>query len=283
MKIRIILLGFIFIQAFFIRNTITLSYAHEARCSWNDFFLFRFVTNYRVSSSTSRMANHWAYMPLHALREKHILSMLSIALATINDQRAKFQYDHHHSRRTMLFYLLSIKNAENNESVLKMIENVAQQFDWAKVQQDYDTLKRIPEPYKEQYRMRDPSNYWELARKTDRPGPKQAFSYIDRFRSQGFEPQELKIYWNYEEIESLNQNNRFNPITDSDTNQALQQCPVAERKNKGNIVYRRSGIEKAVFEIPNDKQIIVLDFADERMPGGYFLENAQTQEEVCFF
>ena len=53
------------------------------------------------------------------------------------------------------------------------------------------------------------------------------------------------------------------------------------RDNPGEIKFVVSGIEEAVFQVPENNQIIVLDFADERMPGGYFLENAYTQEEVC--
>ena len=77
-----------------------------------------------------------------------------------------------------------------------------------------------------------------------------------------------------------NEDNYFNPLADQDSHDALQQSPVNTRKNPGKIQFIQSGIEEAVFKVPRGKQVIVLDFADERMPGGYFLENAWTQEEV---
>jgi len=59
--------------------------------------------------------------------------------------------------------------------------------------------------------------------------------------------------------------------------------PIIERHNTGQINTKKGRIEDAIFDIPSDKQIIVLDFADERMPGGLFLYGATTQEEtICY-
>jgi len=141
----------------------------------------------------------------------------------------------------------------------------------------------MTEPYQKQYRAEKFDSYWELKREGNRSGPKQSREYISKYRQDGFRPEELKIYWNYDEIRDLNKNDRFNPITDSDTNDALLKSPVNTRENSGTIEFVRLGIETAVFRVPEDKQVIVLDFADERMPGGYFLENAMTQEEVILY
>jgi len=112
----------------------------------------------------------------------------------------------------------------------------------------------------------------------------QARPYISYCRTNGFQPNELKLYWNYEQIRDIIKNDTsFNSITDTDSRDALLKIPVNERNNTGKIDFLISGIEKAVFKVPKDKQIIVLDFADERMPGGYFIEGANTQEEVILY
>ncbi|CAF5226106.1 unnamed protein product, partial [Rotaria magnacalcarata] len=151
-----------------------------------------------------------------------------------------------------------------------------------------------------------------------------------RFRSSGWKPEELKIYWNVQQLENLcpkheteskkgaeklepeceaednrkdeaaldmkleknevtteakterkdaieNQMNE-RPIekeksevtneillphdpSDADIMQALRECPVLKRNNGGKITYVNKGIEKAVFDIPENAQIIVLNFA----------------------
>ena len=141
-------------------------------------------------------------------------------------------------------------------------------------------LQAAIEPYQKQYRAEALGTYWELKLKSNRPGPEQSLAYTSMYRSGGFQLEELKLYWNYEQIRQLNQSGLYNPISDQDTHQALADSPVETRHNAGTVQYVRSGIQDAVFDVPAGKQVIVLDFADERMPGGYFLENAHTQEEV---
>jgi hypothetical protein len=227
------------------------------------------------------MTNARAYMPLHAFRKTDIQSMLSVALPFLNNDETQRRFDYHHSRRTMLYFLLSIYNIPNNQQVMDLInECKPKKTDWSHIETQYIDLKSIIEPYQIQNRADKFKNYWELE-KLNRPGPKQSREYISKYRSEGFQPEELKLYWNYEQIRELNKTDRYNPTTDSDTNSALLRSPVDTRNNAGKIRFVRSGIEKAVFQVPENKQVIVLDFADERMPGGYFIENARTQEEVC--
>jgi hypothetical protein len=183
----------------------------------------------------------------------------------------------------MLHFLLSIYSTDNNERVLNLIKECNPKADWSRINENYNTLKTIIEPYQQQNRAAKLGTYWELKNSPKRPGPKRSLSNILKYRQNGFQLEELKLYWNYDQIRELNKTDRFNPITDSDTHNALLKVPVNTRNNAGEIQFVRSGIEEAVFLVPEDKQVIVLDFADERMPGGYFLENARTQEEVIIY
>ncbi|CAF1535730.1 unnamed protein product [Adineta steineri] len=207
------------------------------------------------------MIHRPAYIPLHALREIDIKSILSVA------------------------FPFEIDNDENK----RRYDEIKRQYDYHN--KIYDDLKTKPEPYQVyyqgqpqvQHRAENPKKYWE-ENYAYRPGPTKSQKYIEKYRKDGFKPDELKLYWNYQEIESLHKKDYFNPTTDTDTNKALEAKPVDQRKNSGAVKFYQSGIEDAVFdEELEDKQIIVLDFADERMPGGYFLENARTQEEVILF
>ena len=180
----------------------------------------------------------------------------------------------------MLYFLLSINATSNNERLMRLINECNPEIDWICIEQNYNDLKQLIESYQRKYHAENFGNYWELQEDSDKSGPKKSRRYISKYRLNGFQPSELKIYWNYNEIQDLNKNDHFNPITDSDTHDALLKSPVDTRENLGTIQFIHSGIENAVFQVPEGKQIIVLDFADERMLGGYFLENAQTQEEV---
>ncbi|CAF1489338.1 unnamed protein product [Adineta steineri] len=229
------------------------------------------------------MVRTTAYIPLHALRKTDMQSILSVASPfDIDNVENKRRYDYHNSRRTMLYFLLSIYETPDNQQLMYLINECNLRTDWTSIKKTYMDLKMLPEPYQEQYQAKEFGDYWELKRNANRPGPRQSQHYILKYREKGFQPEELKLYWNYQEIESLHKNGYFNPITDTDTYKALKEKPVDERKNSGTVQFHQSGIEEAVFhEVLKGKQIIVLDFADERMPGGYFLENARTQGEVC--
>jgi hypothetical protein len=222
-----------------------------------------------------------AYIPLHAFRKIDIQSILSVAFPLLNNDETRRRFDYHHSRRTMLYFLLSMYSTSNNERLINLINECDPKIDRLRIEKNYSDLKNIIEPYQKENRAEKFDTYWEIKKEATRPGPKQSREYISKYRQNGFKPEELKIYWNYDQIRDLNKNDRFNPVTDTDTNNALTKSPVYTRENAGTIQFVQSGIENAVFQVPEDKQIIILDFADERMPGGYFLENARTQEEVC--
>lgn len=223
------------------------------------------------------------YVPIHALRKSDICSIMSVAFPLKRDKYWTTRVDSHHSRRTMLYFLLSIKSTLKNKKVLHFIDECYPNFNWSTAETTYLQLKNSHELYQISYRAETLGTYWELKVPIRNSGPLKSREYISRYRSNGFQPNDLKIYWNYNQLQALHLCNRYNPRTDSDARNALRNSPVYQRKHSGTIRFVMSGIQEAVFQIPNDKQIIVLDFADERMPGGYYLENAMTQEEVRIF
>lgn len=92
----------------------------------------------------------------------------------------------------------------------------------------------------------------------------QSREYIQKFRENGFDPRELKLYWNVKQIENLcpewSEKILFDP-SDNDAVENLRAYPVSERKHSGKITYITDGIEKAVFHVPDNAQIILLNFA----------------------
>lgn len=113
---------------------------------------------------------------------------------------------------------------------------------------------------------------------------------MSRFRRRGWKPNELKIYWNSQQLEDLcpkslaenqqvkeendqkqstqksDNNNASNDLpphdpSDKDAVLALREYPVSKRNYKCQIEFIHNGIEKAVFQAPKDAQLIVLNFA----------------------
>jgi hypothetical protein len=91
---------------------------------------------------------------------------------------------------------------------------------------------------------------------------------MNKFREHGFEPKELSLYWNAEQLENLcpkqgEQADIESPHDPSDNECIinLRKHPVSERKHSGTIDYINKGIEEAVFDVPENAQIIVLNFA----------------------
>jgi hypothetical protein len=89
-------------------------------------------------------------------------------------------------------------------------------------------------------------------------------SYMSIHRSQGFKHEELKLYWNVEQIENLCSRDdapRSHDPSDIDAIDNIRQHPVAQRNHRGTITYVHAGIEQAVFDVPSTAQIILLNFA----------------------
>ena len=91
---------------------------------------------------------------------------------------------------------------------------------------------------------------------------------MEHFRKEGFKDDELKLYWNVEQLENLCPKPGESPEiipphdpSDDDAVENLRKNPVSERKHSGKITYVNDGIERAVFDIPDEAQIILLNFA----------------------
>ena len=92
----------------------------------------------------------------------------------------------------------------------------------------------------------------------------QSRQYIQKFRENGFDPKEIKLYWNAKQIENLCPESSgripYDP-SDDDAVEYLCKYPVSERIHSGKITYVTNGIEKAVFDVPEHAQIVLLNFA----------------------
>ncbi|UJR21794.1 hypothetical protein I4U23_024869 [Adineta vaga] len=164
-------------------------------------------------------------------------------------------------------------------------------LDWERLQQKYeDTRHEHCDELAYQYGLEKAFPYFELEIATRHNVVKQSRRYMNIFRKDGYKPEELKVYWNAEQLETLCQQDGDDPHrmpphdpSDTDAIENLRKYPVATRKHSGQITYVDKGIEKAVFDIPDDAQVIVLNFANEQSPGGGYLRHAMAQEEVILF
>ena len=84
---------------------------------------------------------------------------------------------------------------------------------------------------------------------------------MEQSRKDGFKAEELKLYWNIEQLENLCTKPQAHDPSDLDAIDNLHQYPVEERKHSGTITYINEGIQTAVFKVPENAQIIVLNFA----------------------
>lgn len=94
---------------------------------------------------------------------------------------------------------------------------------------------------------------------------------MKQYRKEGWKPEELKLYWNLQQIENLCRRNEnvvlqetnehmIDP-SDKDAYENLRIYPVGKRNHSTNFEFINKGIEQAVFDAPVDVQLIVLNFA----------------------
>lgn len=95
-------------------------------------------------------------------------------------------------------------------------------------------------------------------------GVLQSREYMNKSRPNGFHPNELKLYWNYEQIENLCPEKSIRiecDPSDEDARLNLCQFPVQQRNHRGQITFIHDAIQQAVFNLPSNAQIILLNFA----------------------
>ncbi|CAF2095131.1 unnamed protein product [Rotaria magnacalcarata] len=262
------------------------------------------IKNTQISNALS------VYVPLESLTEKTVHSIISTAT------RARTS-DLNHSRRTLLAFLLAINDKlqqiEKNENVTEQCDEHTIQhakqvrqwlsrkhysgkaidIDWNDFRAHFEGMfQDNDDEIAKRYRLKTPEPYYELAIPGLHPHIEQSRRYINQFRKDGFKPEELKVYWNEEQLENLcpkhgqcDNSEQFPPHDPSDIDaiQYLRQCPVSQRNHAVEIRYVNNGIQLAVFDVPKDAQIIVLNFANEKSAGGGYLRHAWAQEEIILY
>ncbi|CAF1355234.1 unnamed protein product [Adineta ricciae] len=167
--------------------------------------------------------------------------------------------------------------------LIKLINDCHPNIQWSNVEKTIIYLRNQTEPYQRQYSPRHIGIYWEFKVPMELSVLAWARDQIIKNRPEGFLPSELKIYWNYHQIESLTTCKFYNTISDTHARHTLLTWPVNKRKNQGTIDYITTLIHHALIDVPKGKQAIVLDFADERIPGGDFLEGVYMQEQHILY
>ena len=201
------------------------------------------------------------YIPCASLHEEDIESLVKLCLSD-DVQRV----DTHGSRKIALKYVLNMHSIGFDLSkyvAYDQINRFKEQFEYLK---QIDLFKKeFDENQDEKYEL-----YWELHNNSSNIHPiaKNTRQFTN---ANGFSPEQLKIYFNTKQIENIPYSNatfQSAGFVDADVKANLVNFPIEQRQNEGNINTKQGRIEQVIFDIPPGKQIIILDFADERMPGG---------------
>jgi len=217
------------------------------------------------------------YIPCSSLNTEDIESLVKLCL---NDD--VYRVDTHGGRKAALKYLLNIYSIGFDLSSyidLKEIKRLENELIELK---KFDLFKKeFDENHDDHFEL-----YWELHNNSPKIDQlaKDARQFTNKDKS--FHDEQLKIYFNSKQIDNIPyskatfENAGF---VDNDSRNNIIKYPIEERQNKGQINTKQGRIQDVIFDIPSGSQIIILDFADERMPGGLFLYGARTQEEtICY-
>lgn len=228
---------------------------------------------------TSENYSEFIYVPCGSLNENDIRSLLTIA-----ESSDKTRVDLYGGRKVALKYLLSMKSFGYQFPAGISISD--QQ--WKLFEKNFKKLKNI-DYSKEEFSSppdRQVEDYWEL--KLISPSIHSVAINSRRFNrfDKGIDDRKLKIYFNHRQCDNILYSRATydqSGFVDEDCRANLMSHPLNLRQNRGEIETIQGRIENVIFDIPSNKQIIILDFADERMPGGLFLYGATTQEEtICY-
>ncbi|CAF4276044.1 unnamed protein product [Rotaria magnacalcarata] len=258
------------------------------------------IKNTQISNALS------VYVPLESLTEKTVHSIISTATQAGTS-------DWNHSRRTLLTFLLAINdklqqieknenaNEQYNEYTIQHAKQVRRwlvrkhysgkviDIDWNDFRTHFEGMfQENDDEIAKRYRVKTPEPYYELGIRGLHPHIEQSRRYMNRFRKDGFKPEELKVYWNEEQLEDLcpkheqcDNSERLPPHDPSDIDaiQYLRQYPVSQRNHAVEI-----RAQEEIILYNSDGYRALLDLKYGRMGGGYALPEFGLAyvRDICF-
>ena len=202
------------------------------------------------------------YIPCASFNDEDVESLVQLSLS--DDVH---RVDTHGGRKAALKYLLNMHALAFRLPTCLSTEQVTHLQEKLHALKDVDLFKKEFDENGDQ--SFEP--YWELHNDSSRIHPIAKNTRQWTNGHAGFAPEQLKVYFNRKQIENI----PFSSATlqsagfvDADARDNLLRHPLDQRRNQGMINTKQGRIEQAIFDVPKGKQIIILDFADERMPGG---------------
>ncbi|CAF4643227.1 unnamed protein product [Rotaria sp. Silwood2] len=217
------------------------------------------------------------YVPCASLNPDDINSLVRLCAS-----QDKNRVDMHGGRKAALKYLLNFQSAGLNLSTYINLK------EFEKLKKEINKFIKI-DLYKKEFDENQDDTfvpYWELDNESRKIHPIAKANRQFANKKVFFSPEQLKVYFNPAQIANIPYSQGTYEscgFVDSDARDNMIKYPIIQRHNKGQINTKQGRIQNVIFDIPSEKQIIILDFADERMPGGLFLYGASTQEEtICY-
>ena len=202
------------------------------------------------------------YIPCGSLNVEDLQSLIRLAVSTDVER-----VDKHGGRQVALKYLL------NMHSIGFDLSSLIKADQWKVFQEEFDRLKQI-DLYRQEFHPSDDQRsapYWELTSDSSHIHSIAKKSRSFHQRTEPFPSEQLKVYFNRSQLENIPYSKatfKSAGFLDEDVRENILRFPREQRQNRGQIHTRQGRIEQAIFEIPANKQVIILDFADERMLGG---------------
>ena len=217
------------------------------------------------------------YIPCSSLNKEDIQSLVNLSL------NGDVHHDDTHGGRKVAIKYLSHMN-----SIKFDLSSFIDSKQLKSLEKEVEKLKKI-DLFKKEFDQNGDDKYepyWEINNNSPKIHSIAKQSRLFTNKDPSFSPEQLKVYFNSTQISNIPYSNatfETAGFVDNDARNDLIKYPLSNRQNKGQINTKKGRIESVIYDIPLDKQVIILDFADERMPGGLFLYGASTQEEtICY-